>query len=127
MATERSLMGVLAVGAVIVCFCISSSRQSSATPAAGSGAPRWEYKIVDVASLIRRGPFKGEDEEFTKRTGIAKKPDGFMWIPTLTAIRMEAEFNRLGEEGWELITHDRIGKDDDLMFPSAVYVFRRLK
>jgi len=71
------------------------------------GDIKWEYKIVDHSNSTSMGYSNPETEAFKEEH---KDKD---W----KLVMMNIEINKLGQEGWEMVSHNG---------PSAIYLRRKL-
>lgn len=91
-----SLFLIIAVAGLLG-FALTLRAQSG-----GSASGRWEYRVLDTKDMIiHPGMTDGQIDE-AKRVGIT------------AARNLDSEFDRLGAEGWELVS-----------FADRVAVFKR--
>jgi len=87
--------------AVVVCsaLCIGRDSLTAEVKAVPVATTEWEYKLMDDPAVLELGPKEGQPS-----FGHA----------------LQAGLNKLGAEGWELITVSKPG-------PNLVYFFKRPK
>ena len=87
--------------AVVVCsaLCIGRDSLTAQVKAVPVATTEWEYKLMDDRAVLELGPKEGQ---------------------LAFGHRLEAGLNKLGAEGWELITVSKPGQD-------LIYFFKRPK
>ena len=78
--------------AVVICsaLCIGRDSLTAQVKAVPVATTEWEYKLMDDRAVLELGPKEGQ---------------------LSFGLRLEAGLNKLGAEGWELITVSKPGQD----------------
>lgn len=93
MDTRKSslLIPIFSIAALLV-FALTLQAQSGS-----GGSSRWEYRVLDTRDMIIHPQMTDGQIDAAKQVGV------------IAARNLDTEFDRLGAEGWELVSFaDRI-------------------